>query len=408
LKNIKGILFIILTTLITFLLWWFAVPQQEIVALDRARHIIAGLALNGFFLNFLLATRNKTVEKWFNGLDKMYVYHKYIAIVSLVLLLIHAALGDALKTSDQINIRVVLGGAGMFFFVVIVGITLFDKKLTYEKWRKIHSLMLIPYVIGLTHTYVSSKYNLFSGSALSIWVGVTAIIGLASAIYVIFFYQKTQFKHSGTISKVTKHGPAIVEWEITLDEPIQYRKGQFIFVKVFHKDIDEEPHPFTISGGDGNKIYLTTKASGDFTKQVYDSLEINTKVALAGPYGYFDFKQGKQNQLWIAGGIGITPFMAFLRDNKVEQDVDFYYSYQGEEAGVYKDFLEEYQQGNKNIKIHLVDTSKAKMLDFTGYPLQESTSVFMCGPQKMVESYTKFFKKNYENVDLHFEAFKFR
>jgi len=129
---------------------------------------------------------------------------------------------------------------------------------------------------------------------------------------------------------------------------------------------------------------------------------------LAGPYGYFDFKQGKQNQLWIAGGIGITPFMAFLRDNKMEQSIELYYSFQGEEAGVYKDFLEEYQQKNKNIKIHLVDTSNAKMLDFTGYALPDNTSIFMCGPQKMVESYAKFFKKNYENVDLHFEAFKFR
>jgi len=408
LKNLKGILLISFTMIITLVLWITAIPAQEIIPLDRVRQIVAGVALSGFCLNFLLSTRNRTIEKWFGGLDKMYIYHRYLAIASLVLLFVHIAISDQIKTSDQVNLRIILGGLSLFIFVVIAAITLFDKKINYGKWKKIHALMLIPYIIGLIHVLISATYALLDFSPPSIWFLLTSVIGIASAIYTLFFYERIQFKHKGTVTKVTHLNPSVLEWEIALDKPVSYKKGQFIFIKVFQEGIDVESHPFSISGGDGSRIILTTKNSGDFTKQLYDSLKADAKVEIDGPYGFFDFDQGNQNQLWIAGGIGITPFMSYLRENQLSHTVDFYYSYQGEAVSVYIPFLDEYQRQNKNFKAHFIDTSTMKMLDFEGYSLQENTSIYLCGPQKMMDHFIKFFKKNYKNVDLHYEAFKFR
>lgn len=399
---------IVITTIVTLLLWFLAVPSQPIVPLDRARHIISGLALNGFFLNFLLATRNKTLEKWFNGLDKLYVYHKYIAITTIGLLFVHAALGDQLKTSDQVTLPIVLGGMGLFSMVVLVGITLFDKRLTYEKWRVTHKFMIIPYLFGLFHAYTASRIPLLGFSALSIWTAVTAVIGLLSAVYIIFFYQKTRFDHKGMVTKITKLGPMILEWEITLDKPIQFSKGQFIFIKVFQNGLEDAPHPFSISGGEGNKIILTTKVSGDFTGQLYDSLNLKTKVAIEGPYGFMDFSKGKKKQLWVAGGIGITPFMAYLRESHPDQEIELYYSYQGAEAGVYREYIDEYQKNNKSFKAHFIDTATMPFLSFEGTALRSDTSVFMCGPQKMIAGYNKYFKQSQKDADITFEAFKLR
>jgi len=408
LKNTKGILLIVVTTILTLVLWLTAIPNQDITSLDKVRHIVAGLALNGFFLNFLLSTRNQTIEKWFGGMDKMYIHHRYLAIISLGLLIIHAAMGDLLKTSDVPNLRIVLGGLALFIFLVIAWITLFNKKIKYNNWKKIHALMIVPYIIGLVHVLISSKYDLLNFSPLSIWFLLTTLVGLASAIYTIFFYEKTQFKHKGTVTNVSRLNPTILEWEIKLDKPMPYEKGQFVFIKVFQEGIDVESHPFSISGGDGSRIFLTTKSSGDFTKQLYESLKAGAKVEIDGPYGLFHFEKGNQRQLWIAGGIGITPFMSYLRENQVKQDVDFYYSYQGEAASIYTKFFEDYQRKNSNFKAHLIDTSKMDLLNFEGYALEADTSIFICGPSKMMEHFIKFFKKNYESVDLHYEAFKFR
>ena len=407
-KNIRGILFIAVTTLITFFLWFFAVSSASLAPLDQARHIVSGLALNGFFLNFVLATRNKTLEKWFNGLDKLYIHHKYIAIVTMGLLFVHAALGELLKTSDQVTLRGAMGSIAMVAMIVLVGITLFDKRLAYEKWRSLHKWMILPYVIGLFHAYFSSHIPLLGFSALSVWVGATALIGLSSAIYIIFFYQKVRFHRKGTVTNIVKFGPQIIEWEITLNSPIEFSQGQFIFIKVYQDGLEEAPHPFSISGGKDNKITLTTKVSGDFTAQLYDELNLGTKVAIEGPYGLMDFSKGKKKQLWVAGGIGITPFMAYLRDSHPDQEIELYYSYHGVDSGVYREYIEEYEKKNPSFTAHFIDTTTMPLLSFEGVPLQEDVSIFMCGPEKMVKSYANHFKHTLNKADITFEAFKLR
>ncbi|MCE5260290.1 MAG: ferric reductase-like transmembrane domain-containing protein [Chloroflexi bacterium] len=405
-KNVKGILLIVITTIITFLLWYFAVSSSALIPLDQARHLVAGLALNGFLLNFMLATRNKTLEKWFNGLDKLYIYHKYIAIVTLGLLLVHAFLSDALKTTD--SVRTALGGLAMFMLVVLIGITLFDKKLPYEKWRTTHRLMLVLYVISLVHVYISSRIPLSRFTALSVWVGASAVVSLVSAIYIVFFYQRRHFKFKGAVTGLSKLNQDVLEWQITLDKPLPFAQGQFAFVKVFQKELDDAPHPFTISGGEGNTILFTTKISGDFTASLYRSLELQTRVAIDGPYGFLSFDNGKPKQLWVAGGIGVTPFIAYLREDHPDREIDFYYSYRGPEAGVYKELISAYQSKHSAFHVHFIDTSAMPPLSFEGYTLTDDTDVFMCGPAKMIQGYAQYFRRNNHSANISYEAFRLR
>ena len=407
-KQIKGILLIGVTILITLLLWAFAAPDQDMLPLDRVRHLFAGLALNGFFMNFALSTRNQTLEKWFGGLDKMYRYHKVLAITSMGFLFIHLIISDQLKVTDQINLQVITGGLGVFLFVLLIAITLFFKKLPYEKWHLSHKFMIIPYLVGLFHTYISSHIPLTQPSLLSYWTAFTAIIGILSAIYTIFFSKELKFKYKGTVTNISKLNSNVLEWEVTLKKPINFFKGQFAFVKVFQEGIESEPHPFTISGGTDNAITFTTKISGDFTKQLYDSLTIGTKAAVEGPYGLMDFGKGKKKQLWVAGGIGVTPFIAYLREDHPDKEIDFYYSFFGTEAGIYKDLISEYQKRNKLFTAHMIDTSTQPFLTFEGYSLTNDTDVFMCGPQKMINVYARYFKNNNKKARVSYEAFALR
>ncbi len=97
-KSAKGKLLIAATLLITLVVWLTATPAVSITALDRARHVIGGLSLSSLFMVFLLSARSKTIEKWFNGLDRVYVYHKYLAIASVVAIVVHAALSELVTT----------------------------------------------------------------------------------------------------------------------------------------------------------------------------------------------------------------------------------------------------------------------------------------------------------------------
>jgi len=49
------------------------------------------------------------------------------------------------------------------------------------------------------------------------------------------------------------------------------------------------------------------------------TLKPGTTVQIEGPYGRFNFRKGSQRQVWIAGGIGITPFLAWIQSLSIDE-----------------------------------------------------------------------------------------
>lgn len=413
-KSIKGILFIILIMSSSALLWYFATPIEPIQTVNRLSHVIGGMAITGFFLVFLLATRMKIFERWFHGLENVYFYHKYIAIFSLVLVIIHGQLQGIVPRSDKVErtsfseLAKELGSLGQYGFIALILIALLAKFLKYEHWRIFHRLLLIPYAFGIYHAYFSSRYDLLQPTPLGIFTAITMTIGFMSALYMLTMYQDMFFKYNGKITGIKKLGSDVIELELTLDKKISYRHGQFIFIKILQDGIEKAPHPFSISGGDGKKVFISIKALGDYTKKVYDAVQLNTPVVLDGPYGHLNFENGMQQQVWIAGGIGITPFLSYLQSQPVDRDIELFYTYHGQGNAIYKEFLQDYAQTNEQFSVNFIDTSQSDRLSFENFSVPPQTSIFMCGPEKMLKHFKKQLKSCNKDISVDFEAFKFK
>ena len=50
-----------------------------------------------------------------------------------------------------------------------------------------------------------------------------------------------------------------------------------------------------------------------------DRLSIGQEVKVEGPYGCFTFDDGRARQIWIGGGVGVTPFIARMKHLAREQ-----------------------------------------------------------------------------------------
>ena len=91
-----------------------------------------------------------------------------------------------------------------------------------------------------------------------------------------------------------------------------HQAGQFAFLRF---DKSEGAHPFTISSdwaGDGHLRFLIN-ALGAHTRDLFERLKVGDAVRVEGPYGRFTFEGSSPRQIWIGGGIGVTPFMARLQ-----------------------------------------------------------------------------------------------
>lgn len=102
--------------------------------------------------------------------------------------------------------------------------------------------------------------------------------------------------------------------------------GQFIIVRMKSRLWGwSEPHPFTISCAPGTgKISCTIKGVGSFSKKLR-TCRPGIKFLCEGPYGVFtpDFHK-ERNLIFVAGGIGITPFLSmirYVRDNKIDVSI---------------------------------------------------------------------------------------
>ena len=121
------------------------------------------------------------------------------------------------------------------------------------------------------------------------------------------------------------------------------RAGQFLFVRFPSDRTLNESHPFTISEcASGGRSAGYRQSQRGLHPTLFTNLKAGMDAVVEGAYGMFDYKTGGGKQIWIAGGIGLTPFLSFIRDmdGNFAQDVDLYYTVRHKEEALFLDEIE--------------------------------------------------------------------
>lgn len=430
-----GILIIFLCMLVTSICWYIVSQNSSSLGTKQISELIAALALVAFALVNFISTRHRVVDNLFNGLDKSYIYHKYLSIAALLMVIVHnftikGGKGDFKKFSNAAfeagrknferggeslsHLGKTFGSLSLYLFIALIIIAIIAKKLNYERWKLIHKFMIVAYAFGIYHYYANSTYSPLSISIFSIWMDIMNFIGIISAVYSVLFYELAAFRYKFRIEKLQYVGTGALEITgVPISRGINFKPGQFAFLKIKGDKNKFTSHPFTISSAPGvEKIQFTIKALGDHTRVLADTLKVGDKFAVAGPHGKFNYKEGSKRQVWIAGGIGITPFRSFL-ESGVEKDysIDFFYAYNNEEEGFY---VEELKKANSsNVRLHLLNSKKQGFLTVDEISKQvnseEAIDVYFCGPKPMRDTLKKQFKEsNLRIKKFHYENFQFR
>lgn len=379
--------------------------------------------------NILLSARLKFFENIFSGLDKVYVVHKYTGYFAIILLLLHNWLirGSRLQITGFFSFAKEISSPLLYAFLISIFISALPHipylnkllKIPYHIWKYTHYIMGFLFVIGVYHSLGVYTFT-FSDSILSIYMYIAYSVGVIAFIYKTFLYNFLKRKYKYTISKINSFDD-IQTLEIILDNDkdqtkfIRNKPGQFALF-TFLEEGARETHPFTISNvtNEEKKLRLSIKALGDWTSVLKDKIKVGTKVLVDGPYGNFVSNKNSHNlEVWIAGGIGITPFLAMIQDyknnNNPDKKIIFIWSVKSESETIYKnEILENLPE---NIKFILHDTSKIGYFKFESLISEikdkNNISVYICGPAPMREVLIKDAKQA-GIKDFHYEQFNFR
>lgn len=417
---------ILLLLLIPVIIWTFMEPLGfRFLDLNSATtslgQIFGLIGMTLFSVNLILAGRFKFLDKYFKGLDKVYINHHKLGAISFSLLLFHPlflvvkyfaiSIREAsLFFVPFVDMPITFGIISLLLMIVLLGLT-FYSKLKYHNWKISHKFMIVVFIFAILHTLVISS-DIARNDFLRYYVLILALVGLATSFHQAFLGKFLIKKLKYKIINVSKLNKDIVEIEMEpLNRKIVFNSGQFAFFVFSDKGVGNESHPFTISSGstDGT-LKITVKNLGDYTSLI-KNLKENDEVTIDGPYGNFSYKTvPSKSQIWIAGGIGITPFISMAKSLNDEYSIDLYYSVKEDKEAVYVSNIQEISQRNNRFKFNLWNVrdkgyiNSEQILNLSNG--LDSKDIFLCGPPLFMENLkNQFVSLGVDIRKIHYENF---
>ncbi len=416
---------VILVLVAGYAVLWFAVRPGGQPTTSYVGQFFGAEAVLLLSIGLVLISTLPWVETWFDGIDRAAIWHRRVAISGVVLLIPHIVLAANPHKSSLGPPLAIIGAAGL---VILAGWAILPRWRAmlpgalhgpvlairdapgvrqlrravggYERWRYAHRATGLFVAAGFAHGLLDGTP--FAHAPFLRWT-LVAIGGTGLAFYVyrevlarhfvpLLDYQVASVRHVGTgIAEVTL---------VPLGRPVAFAPGQFAMLFLEGKD-GWHRHPFTITSSPRERaLSFAIKALGDDTSQLREFVQPGMPAVIGGPFGRFNHEKGTSRQLWIAGGIGITPFLSWLRaldDHPLRGAVDFFYLSSSADIP-YAEEIKALADGHDLMHVHFVDSSSeghlsAELVITTTGVSPDTVSVFLCGPAGMVRSLQTGFRR---------------
>ena len=379
------------------------------------------------------------VEEWFDGIDRAAIWHRRVAIAGLILLAPHILLSSSPQGT---TLGVPLGAIGAIGLVTLVVWAILPRWQSvvpapfrgairtahdlpglrharrllggYERWRLVHRTTGLFVTAGIVHGVLDGTPFQHSPALRWSYVAVGAV-GVAFYAYRELLARFFLSVHDYQVEAVRSIDGSLAEVTLRpMGRSVDFVPGQFAMVYLEAKD-GWHRHPFTISSApDEQVLRVTVKALGDYTTRLTELIEPGMPAVIGGPHGRFSHWKGTNRQVWIAGGVGVAPFLSWLRalNGQLPHSVDFYYSADG--TPPFANEIRAIADRHPSLHAHLIDTSvdgrltTDRILSAAGGD-RRNLSVFMCGPRGMLRTFqTQLRLAGVPQRHIHREYFDWR
>jgi predicted ferric reductase len=383
------------------------------------------MAFVAMTVSLLLSTKLRLINNFFGGLDKSYWIHKLNGYFIALLVLIHFTKVSGTFEKNKLFVSTLhreatnLGNLLFWMIIILIAATIIKKignktLLTYGAWKVSHKLFIAVY-LGVSFHFLAINKPYAGGSSIDNFLIITAIVGLVSLFYRgystinYFDYKISELEFNGEVTKL-------------VISPVGRKKltpkpGQFAFLSFPKVPGKKEKHPFTIAKSDADgSLTFYIKSAGDFTSSLNKNLNRDVKVRVEGPHGKFALtKKSGRRSLWIAGGIGITPFIAFASSNHTQtMQSSLLYVVKSRNQALEVDTFTKLANANKAFNFNVIVTSEdgrptvSTITSLIPADCKE-VDVYFCGPTSLRKSIVEHLRlANIKINKMKYEVFAFR
>jgi predicted ferric reductase/mono/diheme cytochrome c family protein len=431
LTSLRGPVVLSVLCAIPLLLWARAAPLHDrfngsFASLTSLAVLFALAGTSAFALNLVLAARLRPIEALFGGLDRMYKAHRVNGQVAVALLLAHVVFILASRATVSADAALDLLGpaAGWTIFAGVVAFGAMTVAIVMTLFVRLGHELFVYVQRSFGFIFLAATYHVFTtdgakhdSTALTVYMATVATLGIGAFAYRSVLGNLLVRRHAYRVTAVNRLDEFVTEIVmVPLRRPLVFEPGQFVFVnfrsivlgeqfrpfdlsierQIFSiraGEISNQFHPFSITAAPGDPtLTITVKAVGDYTRALR-RLEPGAEAVVEGPYGSFSHRNvPNRNQIWIAGGIGVTPFLSMARSLRYanEPAVDFYYCVENAEEAHFLEELRALADRREDFRVFLLARDEVGFLTAERVASQSgdpaSRDVLICGPPAMIDS----------------------
>lgn len=251
----------------------------------------------------------------FFGLDKIINFHRWYSLVVAVFVIFHPVFimlsyGNFFDyiVPKTTAIPLSLGILALYAYMVVEISSRIAKRISYRIWQYLH---VLTYVLFFFVLYHSLQIGSDTGKLpVQILFGLL-LIGIAIGIVYRTSYKLGQRSNRFTVKEIRWETKDTFTLVLIPNRKINFTPGQFFFLRLEKPGLYAR-HPFSASNIPSDRnLEFTIKLKGPFTKAA-SQLKEGEEVKVEGPFGIFTLEKGENDIVFIAFGVGITPFMSLL------------------------------------------------------------------------------------------------
>ncbi|TSA26625.1 FAD-dependent oxidoreductase [bacterium] len=149
------------------------------------------------------------------------------------------------------------------------------------------------------------------------------------------------------------------------------------------------------------KIEIIISKQGKYTNRIFEEIQLGREIWLKLPYGDFTLNDRLgENNIFIAGGTGISPFLSILKSNvSKDQKIRLYYGIKNSRYFVDKNFLLDKINSDFNFKLEVFieNSDDNQYLDgalnieyIYNQNRTPKSNYFISGPKEMIDTFSNY------------------
>lgn len=390
---------------VLYLVAWIVARPATGFTPSYISQILGVQAIVFFVWSLLVNTVLPGLEWLYGGLDQQVKWHRYAAIAGFVAIVVHRVVAPVDAPASQLGQN--LGGLAGIGLVILILWALMPPssraakwrgplgwlaRQPFNKWQLVHRFIGVFLIVAMVHGFLEGT-SLAAPLLWWLYMGISAL-GVLLYLYREFVMLKVVPRSEYDVVDVRRVDKRTLIMSL---KPVKGRvnaiAGQFAFI---HFDTDGWGlHPFTIaSAPDSPLLEFGIRVSGDDTQRLYDNLAPGARAIVSRPHGSFNYAAGASRQAWVSGGIGITPFVSWLRslDDQFDRVVDLHVAARNEAESPYAADLRALVAHHPSVTLitYYSDDGEGLTAELVARRLGEArreASIYMCGPRPMMKAF---------------------